>query len=273
MKKAVCITCVFLFLISCQSVPAKKASKNPQATTQSEESNLKIIEQPAFHSQKLKGATYVGVSTCTLCHENQAQHFKMALHARVEVAGVENTHGTACEMCHGPGSLHVEGGGDKTKILNLKKDNESCFNCHADKKVEFKLKNHHPVLEGKMQCTDCHNPHAPDAKPWTAVSESGTNDACFKCHAEKRGPFAFEHEALSSSCIACHNPHGSIHTKLLVQNDKNLCLRCHAQANYPTIGGRGHGASGTGYATQGTCWSAGCHTGIHGSNFDVHLRY
>ncbi|HLD73528.1 MAG TPA: cytochrome c3 family protein [Bdellovibrionota bacterium] len=267
MKKVVsiCFTLLFFVVISCQSTQVKQADKKQELKVQ----ELKVIEQPAFHAQKLKGATYVGVSTCTTCHEKQAQHFKMALHARVEVSGVENTHGTACEMCHGPGSLHVEGGGDKTKILNLKKDNQSCFNCHAEKKVEFKLKNHHPVLEGKMQCTDCHNPHAPDAKPWTAVSESGMNEACFKCHAEKRGPFAFEHEAISSSCIMCHNPHGSIHSKMLVQNDKNLCLKCHVQPNYPVIGGRNH----SNYANQGTCWSAGCHTAVHGSNFDDHLRY
>ena len=271
MKKVISICfAFFFFVISCQSTQVKQADKKQVPKVQ----ELRIIEQPAFHAQKLKGATYVGLSTCTTCHEKQAQHFKMALHARIEVAGVEDTHGTACEMCHGPGSLHVEGGGDKTKILNLKKDNESCFNCHNDKKVEFKLKNHHPVLEGKMQCVDCHDPHAPDAKPWTAVSESGTNDACFKCHEEKRGPFAFEHEALSSSCVMCHNPHGSIHSKMLVQNDKNLCLKCHAQSNYPTIGGRSHASGSTaGFVGQGTCWSAGCHTGVHGSNFDVHLRY
>ena len=221
--------------------------------------------------QKLQpNASYVGMETCGQCHEKQVRHFQMAHHARIQLSGVEGVHGTACEMCHGPGSLHVEGGGDKQKILNLKKDgSEACFQCHFDKKVEFKLQYHHPVLEGKIKCTDCHDPHGPDAKPWSAVSARGMNEACFKCHADKKGPFSYEHEALSSSCTVCHNPHGSIHSKMLLQNDKNLCLKCHIQPDYPNMGKRSHAD----FATRGSCWSAACHTKVHGSNFDDHLRY
>ena len=212
----------------------------------------------------------MGKETCATCHEKKVRDFKLADHFRIEVSGVEGVHGTSCEMCHGPGSLHVEGGGDKTKILNLKKDNESCFQCHLEKKAEFKLLSHHPVLEGKVKCTDCHDPHGSDVQPWSAVSIRGTNDTCFKCHAGKQGPLSYEHEALASSCTVCHNPHGSIHPKMLLQNDKNLCIKCHAQVDYPTIGKR---SAHSGYSVQGTCWSAGCHTKPHGSNFDPHLRY
>jgi hypothetical protein len=29
----------------------------------------------------------------------------------------------------------------------------------------------------------------------------------------------------------------------------------------------------TAYLSRGTCWSAGCHTAVHGSNVDAKLRY
>jgi hypothetical protein len=29
----------------------------------------------------------------------------------------------------------------------------------------------------------------------------------------------------------------------------------------------------TGFLQMGTCWTAGCHTAVHGSNVDVRLRY
>ena len=231
--------------------------------------NQNIVVDPPYFKNVQPNAKYVGSDTCASCHTDHAKNFEKSAHARIELKGVEGVHGTTCESCHGPGSLHVAGGGDKTKILTLKKDNESCFQCHIDQKAQFNLQYHHPIQEGKMTCTSCHDPHGPDAKPWSAVSIRGTNDVCVSCHRDKKGPFTWEHEALSSSCTECHNPHGSIHPKLLVQNDLNLCLKCHVQPNWPTVGKRSHSA----FAPRGNCWSAGCHTQVHGSNFDDHLRY
>jgi nitrate reductase cytochrome c-type subunit len=55
---------------------------------------------------------------------------------------------------------------------------------------------------------------------------------------------------------------------MLVARDANLCLRCHAQSNFPVIGRSAHASR-----LNSTCYSAGCHTAPHGSNFDDHLRY
>src|SRR3990167_484926 len=191
-----------------------------------------------FHREAVsEGATYVGSETCALCHEKEIKEFKLSTHQRIAIP-VEGSSVEGCEMCHGPGSLHVEADDkDKKKnIVNPKKDPEACFACHSDKKAEFRLPHHHPVLEGKMSCTDCHSAHGENVRPWTSTSLHDVNEACFKCHKDQKGPFVWEHEVVREGCTTCHKVHGSIHEKMLISRDSNLCLRCHAQANFPVIG-------------------------------------
>ena len=216
----------------------------------------------------LKGAQYVGSESCGACHEAEVKAFQLSTHQRVSLPQ-EGLEVQGCEMCHGPASLHVETSGGKNNILNPKRDMAACFQCHAEKQMEFRLPYHHPVKEGKMNCTSCHNPHGQDVRPWSATTMQGVNEACFNCHKEHRGPFVFEHEAVREGCTTCHQVHGSLHPKMLVARDNNLCLRCHTQINFPTIGKSSH----SGRLPSGTCFSAGCHTAVHGSNFDDHLRY
>lgn len=216
----------------------------------------------------LKKATYVGMDTCAQCHDKEYKEYKLSPHYRIfvkkDTAGAEG-----CETCHGPGSIHVDnGGGIGVGIINPKKDPEICFTCHTDKKMQFRLPYHHPVLEGKMSCTDCHDAHGIDVSPWTATSENGVNEVCFKCHTDKRGPYIWKHDALKDGCTVCHQVHGSVNDKMLIANDYNLCLRCHAVVTSPTF----YGHSSSRWA-EGTCWTAGCHPTIHGSNFSDHFKF
>jgi predicted CXXCH cytochrome family protein len=218
--------------------------------------------------ETIEGATYVGSETCAACHTKEEKEFRKSTHARISIPH-EGVEVQSCEMCHGPASKHVEEGGGRKNIINPKNGAESCFACHLDKKAEFSLPNHHPVLEGKMNCTSCHSPHGADVRPWSATTLKGVNEACFNCHKEQQGPFVWEHEAVREGCTTCHQVHGSIHEKMLVVRDSNLCLRCHTQMNFPTIGKQNHATR----TPTGTCFTAGCHTAVHGSNFDDHLRY
>jgi len=226
-------------------------------------------------TKDMEGAEYVGTETCATCHDKQNKEFKLSAHARFTIS--EDTEGVAqgCEVCHGPGSIHVENGGGRGTMINPRNKPEMCFTCHLDKKAEFRLPYRHPVLEGHMSCSDCHNVHGVDARPWTATSMEDVNGACFKCHKDKQGPFPWEHGALREGCTTCHRVHGAITDKMLVARDANLCLRCHIQSDFTTIGARNHGsASGNSDSnlSQATCWSSGCHTAIHGSYFDRHYR-
>ena len=232
--------------------------------TQSYASEAKVHEM-------LKKAKYVGMDTCVQCHDKEAKEYRLSTHARIKIKD-DTTGAEGCEICHGPGSIHADASGGKDNIINPTKNPEICFTCHTDKRMQFRLPYHHPVLEGKMTCTDCHDPHGIDVRPWTATSENGVNETCLKCHNDKRGPFIWEHDALKEGCTSCHQVHGSVNDKMLVARDINLCLRCHATVNDPTLSNHGGVALNARWA-EGTCWSAGCHQAVHGSNFSKHLRY
>ena len=136
------------------------------------------------------------------------------------------------------------------------------------------MPHHHLVLEGKLHCAQCHDAHGFDIhKRAGGLALSRLNETCANCHREQSKAHVFNHEALREGCVACHTPHGSFTQKLLHQRDVNLCIKCHAQvqttAGDIVFGNTSHGA----FIRRGTCWSAGCHTAVHGSNIDPKLRY
>lgn len=219
---------------------------------------------------KIPGATFIGSENCTQCHDNITKDFKTASHARLKAEGANSTE-IGCESCHGPGSIHSESGGARNTIVNPRKSPDACFECHLDKRGQFHLSSHHPVIEGKVSCSDCHNPHKGEAiHGGTALASE--RETCGKCHIAQRGPFVFEHEAIREGCTTCHNPHGTVNAKLLTQRNQNLCIRCHFQQQAPgqlLIGGRDHAQ----FVSKGTCWTAGCHEAVHGSQIGSSLRY
>jgi DmsE family decaheme c-type cytochrome len=102
----------------------------------------------------------------------------------------------------------------------------SCKGCHQEVYAQFQLPNHHPVPEGKMDCTSCHNPHS-SGESMLANNHMRLNDLCYTCHQSQEGPFIFEHEPVQESCALCHRPHGAVANNLLTANDPVLCLQCH----------------------------------------------
>jgi predicted CXXCH cytochrome family protein len=230
------------------------------------------------------GTAKENASRCLMCHatgKNQA-NFAHSEHFM---------HGVSCDACH---SAHlVEGAREAAGIKvadappaasriflvpargvesawlrdgQLRAPQpELCDRCHADVEAKFALPVHHRVPEGLMTCTDCHQPHGTQNP---ARLREIRFDACVKCHAEKRGPFVFEHAAVQvEGCIACHTPHGSVNHMLLARRETRfLCLQCHVD---PFAANTPH--SRLGFQTLGDCTR--CHVAIHGSDFsDLFLQ-
>ncbi|OHE82355.1 MAG: hypothetical protein A2107_02190 [Verrucomicrobia bacterium GWF2_62_7] len=227
------------------------------------------MEHVAVVPPMIPGAKYVGDEMCATCHEKVAHDFKRTSHGMRVLKEKGETKG--CESCHGPGSLHAEADGAKGKIL--KGNWEMCYSCHQRVRSEFALQYHHPIPEGRIGCNDCHTIHGPVKAGIRTVSK----ETCYKCHQQIRGPWTFEHEPVEQEdCDVCHNAHGSINNRLLIERDYNLCLKCHySTAQFQAVGHYAHRralnpSSVPGGGRYSTC--LGCHRGVHGSNFSKELR-
>jgi len=137
---------------------------------------------------------------------------------------------------------------------------DTCFQCHKDRRAQMFRSAHMPMREGKVVCSDCHNPHGSPymGSDQAMLRQDTINDNCYSCHAEKRGPFLFEHTPVRENCLNCHDPHGSMNEFSLKMPRPRLCLECHTM---------GHGLTSGPYSifTQGRACQ-NCHTMIHGSN-------
>ena len=91
---------------------------------------------------------------------------------------------------------------------------------------------HAGARRDKMECTTCHNPHGSQNVKMLREGNS-INEACATCHAEKRGPFLWEHAAGRENCVTCHDPHGSNNERMLVAKLPMLCQRCHVSSRHP----------------------------------------
>lgn len=142
---------------------------------------------------------------------------------------------------------------------------EVCFQCHKLVRAETRKAFAHPISDGKMECTGCHSIHGENAL--TMLARGTVNDTCQQCHAEKRGPYLWEHAPVSEDCGLCHSPHGSNHPGMLSMRGPLLCQSCHSQAGHPSVAYQ-DGALVAGSASQfllgQNCLN--CHSQVHGSN-------
>jgi predicted CXXCH cytochrome family protein len=248
------------------------------------------VHRTVVQLPNVPGETYIGSDQCDMCHDDIYKDFATADHARLMAQGT-NALNAGCESCHGPCSLHAESGGGVLPPYTFtagrgrrssygarltaeppRSEETMCYQCHADVRAQFELPDHHPVPEGHMACTDCHDPHKGSIFKGGGTALLTENEMCLKCHPAERGPFVFEHEALREGCTTCHDPHGSINDKLVKERNDNLCLRCHFIQQRGTelyIGGSDH----TYRLQQGTCWTAGCHQAVHGSRVSPALLF
>jgi DmsE family decaheme c-type cytochrome len=188
-------------------------------------------------------------AVCLGCHGRERTHsgFRKSNHALASVA---------CDDCHNP---HVAA----TDPLLREATPALCYRCHITVRAQFSLNERHPVDQGGVACTDCHDPHR---RARRSLLGGFTQLACLKCHSEYRGPWVFEHEAVTvEGCTACHTPHGSVNRHLLTyQRVGDLCLQCHPEQPFFHDATDASGQRTTQY---NDCTR--CHSEIHGSNSDA----
>ena len=305
----------FVLLVACALALAAQNATTTQSAPPTKQAEP---EAKSDFARSAKSDDYVGTDTCKTCHEDEFKTFDRGPHWKTE----KDSHGLGwqgCEACHGPGKAHVEGGGDKSKIIRfplLSAEQSSricldchensqdhanfarsqhltngvgctschsvhhpktvqklliasqptlCYTCHLEVKPDFSRPFHHRVNEGLVGCTDCHNVHGGFLTKQLR-STAAQDQVCFKCHAEKSGPFVFEHPPVKTEgCVFCHTPHGSSNPRLLKRANINLlCLECHTltvDSVAPAIPSFHNQAQKYQACTM-------CHTQIHGSNFD-----
>jgi len=194
-----------------------------------------------------KAATQDDIKACVGCHKSGARsHWAGSAHESSNVL---------CTSCH---QMHTH----QDKVRNKVTQPEVCFACHKEQRAQYTRPSRHPIKEGKMACSDCHNPHG-SAGPRLMQRDSITA-TCHTCHMEKRGPFIRSHQPVQEDCSICHNPHGSTQPNLLKARPPFLCQQCHEPGSH-----QGLTASFSKTSTSNNTLARGClncHTNIHGTN-------
>jgi len=242
------------------------------------------------HGQAADPRTPFGREGCETCHGPGMLHFETEGNCIISLTGrygesVDQRNGICLECHQGGGRMHWPGSTHEAEdlacvschsihkrhdVTERTAQTEVCYSCHQNIRAQTFRVSRHPIRENKVICSDCHNPHG-SAGP-SSLKQFTKNENCYSCHAEKRGPFLWEHQPASEDCTLCHNVHGSNHQALLKKQGPQLCQQCHS------IQAIGRGTTHIGLLLDynnadlkrgrsiiaQNC--ANCHSKVHGSN-------
>ena len=187
---------------------------------------------------------------CLSCHEtNGKAHWQGSAHQRA---------GVACASCHDVHAAHGGTPGPKSTVGKPGEKTQKCLSCHGAQRAALHQRSSHPLREGQMECSSCHDPHGTSNE--RLLRQGNVNELCYTCHQNLRGPFLWEHSPVREDCLTCHRAHGSNYQKLLVARTAQLCQSCHQQGRHQTLPG-----------TRSSVWNnnracANCHSQVHGTN-------
>lgn len=193
---------------------------------------------------------------CLTCHQGgKRMHFAGSVHERSDIA---------CSDCHNPHKA-------VDQVLVAQTQAGVCFDCHKDKRAASLRASTHPIRGGAMPCTSCHQPHGSIGEH--NLIKASVNDTCYTCHADKRGPFLWEHPPASEDCANCHDPHGTNATPMLTARPPFLCQQCHQTPFHPSTlySGSNLPPSLAGDKMLGNA-CVNCHVKVHGSNHPAGAR-
>jgi len=189
-------------------------------------------------------------SVCFGCHDTRGR-----------MGWIGSRHQTAqvsCASCH-----QIHRGRDR--VFDSLAQQQACFTCHPKRRADTFKPSSHPLRFGEMSCSSCHDPH--NANNDFLLRAATVNETCFECHAEKRGPFLWEHAPATEDCDLCHQPHGSNHPALLAKRPPLLCQQCHSAEGHPSVAYTSDAVAddfNNRFLLSRGCLN--CHSQIHGSN-------
>ena len=234
--------------------------------------DFKLVRHAEIKSERWTKTALQVETVCANCHGDPAKHLEagggvgtifafrstdeaqakaekcLQCHSATRSLFFASPHGQAamdCTICHSELMRTPE---------ERRRPSEVCLTCHEDIGAHFKMNERHRLQEGVLECTTCHDQHAPS----TRTRLGGFKDEqCIRCHTDKGGPFLYEHEASQvEGCTSCHEVHGSNNRHMLThQSTADLCFSCHAEA-----------PSWHGFFTSQDTNCVTCHATIHGSN-------
>lgn len=145
---------------------------------------------------------------CFTCHAQQrAESFEYSHHPMREGK-------VACSDCHNP---H---GSPGPKLMKEFTVNETCYNCHAEKRGPL-LWEHQPVRDN---CTNCHTPHGSTE---ARLLKERANFMCSTCHSANSSNSG---GAVGGAASIPNNPHGTVFMASYLANQRQ-CLNCHSQVH------------------------------------------
>ena len=294
------LVCLFLISFTAFAEAPAKPDENPcEGMAQGEYMGVEVCEECHAeqvagmrmnpHGQAADARTPYAAQGCETCHGPGTTHFDVEGNCIISLSGrfgesVEMRNGI-CLECHSGDMMHWAGSthesqdlactschsihASQDKSLERTTEAEVCYQCHKDIRAQTFRPSTHPIRDGKVICSDCHAPQGSVTR--APLNETGVNETCFTCHAEKRGPFLWEHFPVTEDCSLCHKAHGSIHKNLLNRQAPQLCQQCHQDISTQ---GRRHvrrfldfddpDIKRRRFIVGESCMN--CHSQIHGSN-------
>lgn len=200
-------------------------------------------------------ATAKHAEVCLGCHSGGEQRFW--------VGSVHESRDVGCLSCH-----QVMHAASERNLLSKPTEIATCAGCHKIQAARQYRNAHMPLrpgefnsssaADGKMACSSCHNPHGTVSEK--LISHVTVNEGCLSCHADKRGPFLWEHLPVTEDCLNCHDPHGTTREGMLKLGVPRLCQACHNSRFHPST----PRTPGDRFVIGSSCLQ--CHSNIHGSN-------
>lgn len=235
------------------------------------------IENPSWDAPSAEANGYLGydeadvkLTVCGNCHVDQQQKWQTTAHSVAWVSLQESGHSQVfCESCHTVsenGNFAEEPVG-WSSTADERYHDVQCESCHGGGETHSSAPSStQPVasvdlgdledLSAAASCAECHQgTHHPFVEEWSksahanVVSYAAGRASCAGCH---QGQAAIERfgepgeyiektaEAhLPTTCVVCHDPHGSDNEGQLrlpvktISLEVNLCAQCHNRRTVP----------------------------------------